>query len=114
MDEKINRKLEKEERKNIKLKRIEEEKIQRRHEKDEIRNNKLKLIEEQKIQKKIDREEKKIKIIPAIDEKDFMKCPRCFCWRLPEEFLNDKKRKLKCCVKCRTFSNQSRIKCKNL
>jgi len=29
------------------------------------------------------------------------KCPKCRTWRLPELFLNDKKRKLKTCGVCR-------------
>ena len=35
------------------------------------------------------------------DEIKHEKCGRCKCWRLPSEFLNDKKRKLKTCSKCR-------------
>ena len=38
------------------------------------------------------------------------KCKRCKCHRLPEEFLNNKGRKLKTCVKCRELVKKSREK----
>ena len=29
------------------------------------------------------------------------KCPKCKCWRLPEVYINESGRKLKCCDRCR-------------
>lgn len=35
-----------------------------------------------------------------------VKCHKCKCFRLPSEFLNSKKRKLKTCIKCRNLGTR--------
>jgi hypothetical protein len=35
------------------------------------------------------------------------KCNRCKCWRTPDQFLNDKGRKLKTCLNCRDLQKKS-------
>lgn len=39
-----------------------------------------------------------------------VRCPRCRCFRIPEEFINKKQRKLKTCSHCRTHVKNSRIR----
>jgi hypothetical protein len=41
---------------------------------------------------------------------NFLKCPRCRCWRVEEQFYNDKGRKIKTCVCCRNLSKKYRDK----
>ena len=36
------------------------------------------------------------------------KCGRCRCWRLPEQFINNKGRRLKTCQVCRDRNKKSR------
>ena len=38
------------------------------------------------------------------------KCGRCKCWRTPDQFLNDKGRKLKTCLNCRDLEKKNREK----
>ena len=38
-----------------------------------------------------------------MEEVKHEKCNRCKCWRLPEDFLNEKGRKIKTCLKCRAL-----------
>ena len=38
-------------------------------------------------------------------------CNRCKCWRLPSQFLNNKKRRLKNCQVCNKLQRGRRIKC---
>jgi len=42
------------------------------------------------------------------EEKANIRCNRCKCFRYPSEFLNDKGRELKSCIKCRTISAKAR------
>ena len=44
------------------------------------------------------------------EEKADVKCPRCKCYRYPSEYLNDKGRSLKTCIKCRDRATISRNK----
>jgi len=45
-----------------------------------------------------------------MEEVQHEKCSRCKCWRLPEQFLNDKGRKIKSCSKCRERQKRCREK----
>jgi hypothetical protein len=45
-----------------------------------------------------------------MEEVKHERCTKCKCWRLPEEFLNEKGRKLKTCFKCRDLNNKSKYK----
>ena len=45
-----------------------------------------------------------------MEEVKHNKCEKCKCWRLPHEFLNDKGRKLKSCIKCRDLNNKNKQK----
>ncbi len=45
-------------------------------------------------------------VLLAMNEKEaikkkHVKCNKCGCWKQPEDFLNDKGRKLKSCITCR-------------
>eukprot|EP00466_Bigelowiella_natans_P011399 jgi/Bigna1/41588/e_gw1.54.15.1 len=44
------------------------------------------------------------------EEIKYEKCNRCKCHRLPEDFLNEKGRKLKTCIKCRDIQKKYRNK----
>jgi len=44
------------------------------------------------------------------EEKANIRCNRCKCFRYPSEFLNDKGRELKTCIKCRTNNAKAREK----
>ena len=45
-----------------------------------------------------------------MEKLNFSKCPRCRCWRVEEQFYNDKGRKIKTCVLCRNLSKKYRDK----
>jgi hypothetical protein len=45
-----------------------------------------------------------------MEEVKHEKCNRCSCWRLPEDFLNEKCRKVKTCLKCRDLCKKHREK----
>ena len=40
------------------------------------------------------------------------KCTKCKCYRYPKEFLNEKGRELKQCIKCRSYANKYRLEIK--
>jgi len=40
------------------------------------------------------------------------RCPKCKCWRLPAQFLNDKRRRLKTCDVCRNRETARRAAAK--
>ena len=37
------------------------------------------------------------------------KCTKCKCYRYPKEFLNEKGRELKQCIKCRNYASKYRL-----
>lgn len=47
-----------------------------------------------------------------MEEVKHERCTKCKCWRLPEQYLNAKGRKLKTCTQCRERSTQYRVRSK--
>jgi hypothetical protein len=50
-----------------------------------------------------------------MEEVKHEKCKRCKCWRLPEDFLNETRRKLKSCLNCRNIDKiyRNNYKCEH-